>query len=619
MLMKKLIVLTLISAISAFGATQKKISELDAASTFTTNVYVASIVGDNATSTNYETMKIAAGLLLYGFLTNNTTLYFYMDGGVIKGYSTNIASAQITSLDAAKLTGTIDTNRYSSQVLLKDQLDSQAEFEDRLGWTLPGAGSGDDVHINGSDITNPDFDDDTYVKHVVTGTNVVTYVTNLVNAHIASGAAIARSKIAGGTASHIVINDGSGDLSSEATLGATRFPALTGDVTSAGGSLATTIADNAVDGTDISLTSEAAGDIMYFNGTDWVRLAKGTAGQVLEMNAGATAPEWDTDDTSSGGTAGTVINTGTPTQYTFPYYSDTTGTNVAPTTGIYTDASKTNLYVTGVIYGYSSAVGSYYLGSSANTNLGVRYTAPATVSTNHNIVQAENPYPGIVIRTLSAVTNLTETATNTIAGLNAQLTGATIVGDSTTDTLSNKTIDDSSNTILITDYIPFVFPTSVDGTGCTITTNSYISFQSGKATYAGSGSTNANYAFFDLGPVPRNLSTSTEWILRDLAIRVAGTDTDEVTFTIGFFCPASSAAASPTDYTSLSSYISVASGALTTPAAGDGFYIDNVTLTGWAAGVTEGRRLVIGIARLDSTNDDSIVIGGGQIQIKRTF
>jgi hypothetical protein len=360
-------------------------------------------------------------------------------------------------------------------------------------------------------------------------------------------------------------------------------------------------------GSGASLTIDASG----FNGN----LTTGTTN--LQQVAQAV------DDLVGGGSgagiAGTVINTGTPVIYNLPHYSDTTGTNVAPTTGVYTDASKTNLYVTGIIYGYSSAVGSYYLGSSANTNLGVRYTAPATVTTNLNIVQAENPYPGIVIRTLSAGTNLTETATNTIAGLNAQLTGATIVGDSTTDTLSNKTIDDNSNTILITDYIPFVFPTSVDGTGCTITTNSYTSFQSGKATYAGSGSTNANYAFFDLGPVPRNLSTSTEWILRDLAIRVAGTDTDEATFTIGFFCPASSAAASPTDYTSLSSYISVASGALTTPAAGDGFYIDNVTLTGWAAGVTEGRRLVIGIARLDSTNDDSIVIGGGQIQIKRTF
>ncbi len=34
------------------------------------------------------------------------------------------------------------------------------------------------------------------------------------------------------------------------------------------------------------------GDLIYHNGTDNVRLAKGTATQVLTMNAGATAPEW---------------------------------------------------------------------------------------------------------------------------------------------------------------------------------------------------------------------------------------------------------------------------------------------------------------------------------------
>lgn len=41
-----------------------------------------------------------------------------------------------------------------------------------------------------------------------------------------------------------------------------------------------------------AIASCAAGDIMYHNGTSWVRLAKGTAGQKLKINAGATAPEW---------------------------------------------------------------------------------------------------------------------------------------------------------------------------------------------------------------------------------------------------------------------------------------------------------------------------------------
>jgi len=54
------------------------------------------------------------------------------------------------------------------------------------------------------------------------------------------------------------------------------------------------IADNAVTGAKIALGSDAQGDIMYYNGTDYVRLAKGTAEQTLQMNSGATAPSWIT-------------------------------------------------------------------------------------------------------------------------------------------------------------------------------------------------------------------------------------------------------------------------------------------------------------------------------------
>ena len=47
--------------------------------------------------------------------------------------------------------------------------------------------------------------------------------------------------------------------------------------------------------------SDAAGDILYHNGTSYVRLAKGTADQVLTMNDAATAPNWE--DASSGGSS----------------------------------------------------------------------------------------------------------------------------------------------------------------------------------------------------------------------------------------------------------------------------------------------------------------------------
>ncbi len=50
--------------------------------------------------------------------------------------------------------------------------------------------------------------------------------------------------------------------------------------------------DNSVSGSKIAMGSDAQGDVLYYNGTDYARLAKGTAGQALVMNSGATAPEW---------------------------------------------------------------------------------------------------------------------------------------------------------------------------------------------------------------------------------------------------------------------------------------------------------------------------------------
>jgi hypothetical protein len=110
-------------------------------------------------------------------------------------------------------------------------------------------------------------------------------------------------------------------------LAAANFPALTGDVTTVAGLLATTVADNSVDGTDIALGSDAQGDVMYYDGTNWVRLAKGTAGQVLEMNAGATAPEWDADDAGSGGASTLAVTTGTSSGFSSTASSPTAVVN----------------------------------------------------------------------------------------------------------------------------------------------------------------------------------------------------------------------------------------------------------------------------------------------------
>lgn len=52
------------------------------------------------------------------------------------------------------------------------------------------------------------------------------------------------------------------------------------------------IADNSVNGGKIAMGSDSPGDLMYYNGTDYVRLPAGTSGQVLTMSGGT--PSWQT-------------------------------------------------------------------------------------------------------------------------------------------------------------------------------------------------------------------------------------------------------------------------------------------------------------------------------------
>lgn len=96
-------------------------------------------------------------------------------------------------------------------------------------------------------------------------TKITENVGAIVDADVNASAAITRSKLASGTASHVLINDGSGVMSSEASLDETR-----------GGTAQTAV---------------VAGDILYGSAADtWSRLAKGSDGQVLKLASGL--PSW---------------------------------------------------------------------------------------------------------------------------------------------------------------------------------------------------------------------------------------------------------------------------------------------------------------------------------------
>jgi hypothetical protein len=106
-------------------------------------------------------------------------------------------------------------------------------------------------------------------------------------------------------------------LSGDATVNNTGVISLSRDAVDS-----TNIQNNNVGGDKLFLTGNVQGDIMYFNGIDWVRLPAGDVGKFLRTNGAGANPSWETAST----TAGTL------TSFSFTNANGFTGTVANPTT-----------------------------------------------------------------------------------------------------------------------------------------------------------------------------------------------------------------------------------------------------------------------------------------------
>lgn len=137
------------------------------------------------------------------------------------------------------------------------------------------------------------------------------------------------------------------------------FGNLSGTATIGQGGTGQTSATAAFDALD-PLTS--AGDILTHNGTNSARLAKGTANQVLAMNAGATAVEWQTPGAGAG-IVSAIKLTSNATANATTTGVEITGLNKTLTAGTY--SAK-------YVIVYQSAA------TTTGVSFGVNYTGTAT-------------------------------------------------------------------------------------------------------------------------------------------------------------------------------------------------------------------------------------------------
>jgi len=94
------------------------------------------------------------------------------------------------------------------------------------------------------------------------------------------------------------------------------------------------IQDNAVTGAKIAMTSDAAGDILTYTGTDYARLPIGAVGRVLKVASGGTAVEWATDTAGTGD----VVGPGSATDDALARFDTTTGKLIQNSTATLSDA-----------------------------------------------------------------------------------------------------------------------------------------------------------------------------------------------------------------------------------------------------------------------------------------
>lgn len=175
---------------------------------------------------------------------------------------------------------------------------------------------------------------------------------SILDADINTLAAITRTKIASGTANRLLINNGSGVFSEASAVLGNRL--LVSDASGIPTHSAVTDAEAAfLSGVTSAIQTQisnrlsfssaitvANGDMIYYNGAQWINVAIGTVGQLLSSNG--SIPVWTTtipNSVPTGGTTGQYLNKIDGTNYN-TQWSTLTLSKITDVTATFTEINK---------------------------------------------------------------------------------------------------------------------------------------------------------------------------------------------------------------------------------------------------------------------------------------
>ena len=251
----------------------------------------------------------------------------------------------------------------------------------------------------------------------------------------ATTAAAARTSLDVPSNSEAVLVTGNQTVAGTKTFSSAVVGDLTGDVT---GNLTGNVTGNVtgnITGDLLTLTTQ--GDLLYHDGTNGARLAKGTGLQQLRMNSGATAPEWFTAE--SGLTVGSSVATTSGTSATLLSSVDSSAQRITLVfSGFSTDSTSNFLVQLGDSGGFET---SGYTSSATNVTGNTGATATNGFVLTSTPSAAEAYYGRVVLQHVgsnqwvmdsnigSGGTGHVAAGTKTLSGALTQVRITTVSGD----------------------------------------------------------------------------------------------------------------------------------------------------------------------------------------------